>query len=147
MSQKKRKIGIDDVSNELAKIQERTNATLHTLQDRITTLEKRIDKIHRNRWRYLSLAVNVLTITALIGGAWFQIWLNRPVVDFQLFAPPDSAYPAVGPRPVLIYFEAQNTGQTDITLNVTLVGINCTVSTVDSGPFSQNTTASRFYSG
>lgn len=141
MSQKRKKTGLEGTRNAPSKIQEGIDATVDTLQGQIVALEKRIDRMHRNRWRSFSLVVNVVTIVALVSGAYFQIWLNRPVVDFQLTSP--SSY-YVAPDPQVFFFEAQNTGQTDITLDVTIVAINSLVSTSQTGPFGPNATAREF---
>jgi hypothetical protein len=97
--------------------------------------------------------VNVVTLLALIVGAAFQIWINRPVVDFQLAQSTPSImtdYYSVSqedpfnPQPHLFYFEAQNTGKTDISLEITVAAINATVSTSETGRFNLTATGLEF---
>jgi hypothetical protein len=95
--------------------------------------------------------VNVVTLLALVVGAGFQIWINRPVVDFQL-APIStvteyyevSQVDPFNPQPHLFYFEAQNTGKTDISLDITVAAINATVSPSETGRFNLTATGYEF---
>ncbi len=143
MSRKRKEIDLEGIQ----KIREAANA-VHELQREIAAVKEKVEKVQRRRWRAdPSLLVNIITIIALFAGAYFQIWLNRPVVGLQLSSP--TTYYAAGVRnfeapPQLFFFQAQNTGQTDITLDVTIGAINSTVSTSDRGPFASNATMQAF---
>ena len=96
--------------------------------------------------------MNVVTLLALILGSVFQIWINRPVVDFQLAPSIGNDYYVINsdrldpfnPQAHLFYFEAQNTGKTDITLDITVAAINATVSTSETGRFDVTATGREF---
>jgi hypothetical protein len=51
-------------------------------------LEDRVNGLHRTRkwWRNPSHVVHAITLIALVLGAGFQVWLNRPVIDLLLKA-------------------------------------------------------------
>jgi hypothetical protein len=137
-----RRDAIDEIREDLARLR----AEVSELKEKFEHLPKK-----RRWWRNPSHIVNVVTLLALIVGAAFQIWINRPVVDFQLAPSTPSLmtdYYSVSqedpftPQPHLFYFEAQNTGKTDISLEITVAAINATVSTSETGRF--NVTAIGF---
>jgi 4-hydroxybenzoate polyprenyltransferase len=110
---------LQEIGKELAEIRAETQKAVSDIQGEIASLKKTIDKLHKRRWRTnLSVLINVVTIIALIAGLYFQRWLNRPVVDYQLTALAYS-YSLIqltpfNPPAQAFHFEAQNTGQTDM---------------------------------
>ncbi len=122
------------------------------LRNEVAELKDTVHRLHRKTrwWRNPSHIVNVVTLIALLLGAIFQMWINRPVVDFQLV--PSSYFYTIQfdqldpfrPNALLFYFEAQNTGQTDITLDITIAAINATVSLGEKGPFGTTATGREF---
>jgi hypothetical protein len=138
---------------ELRKFQIETEATIRGIQQDVADLKQWVsDSPKRGRWwRSFTRVVNAITLLALILGAGFQIWLNRPVVDYELTVPVGNqlylAYQSNLPTPpVMFYFDAANTGQTDITLAIVITAVNATVSAAKDGPFRQNATVFLFIS-
>jgi len=139
---------------ELRRLLRETETTVKNLQEDIARLKQRVFYPHkRGQWiRNPSHIVNAITLIALILGAGFQMWLNRPVVDFQLSAPTMSDYyytyppDPLPPPPLEFYFKAVNTGQTDITIDVVITAVNATVSSTKDGTFNQTATERIFIS-
>lgn len=144
-SPRRNKDRLQEIGKELATIRAETQKAVSDIQGEISALKERIDKLHRRRWRTnLSLLINVVTIISLVAGLYFQIWLNRPVVDYRSTALGYS-YSLIqvtpfNPSAQPLQFEVQNTGQTDISLDVTIAATNCTVSASENGPFRPNAT-------
>lgn len=136
------------------KLLSETETTVRELREDVLILKQRLVEPHRRgRWiKNRSNVLNVLTLLVVISGALFQVWLNRPVVDFQLAAPTSSNYyytyppDPLPPPPVQFYFKVQNTGQTDITLDVVIAAVNATVSNAEEGAFNQTATERIFVS-
>jgi hypothetical protein len=126
------------------------------LRTEINEIKEQLNRLHRRGfWHWLrnpSHIVNLLTLVALILGAVFQMWINRPVVDFQLVTQTSNDFYTIQsyqlnpfkPPAHLFYFKAQNTGQTDISLDITVVAVNATVSTTENGNFGVTATARGF---
>jgi len=148
-SPRRNKERLQEIEKELSTIEAETRKAVSDIHGEISVLKERIDKLHKRRWRTnLSLLINLVTIVSLIAGLYFQVWLNRPVVDYQLTALGYS-YSLIqvtpfNPSTQPFHFDAQNTGQTDIILDVTIAAINCTVSASENGPFRTNATSRDF---
>ena len=113
--------------------------TLEKLREDVLRLQAELSEIReklshkKGHWlKNWSHLLNVLTLIALVLGSLFQVWLNRPVVDMSMGrASPDvfQVSPPFNPPGHEFYVLMQNTGETDITLNVTVGAENATVST------------------
>jgi len=147
MSRKREKINPEEIRHQFAinhyeikTLKERVEKSHHDIE----TLKDTVDKLHRNRKQLvLTIMLNLITIGAIIGGAYFQVWLNRPVVGYQLYDPMSVYYAGTdsySPPPQLFMLRTENTGQTDIIVEFTIAATNCTVSKNANGPFEPNAT-------
>jgi len=148
-SPRRNKERLQEIAKELSTIEAETRKAVSDIHGEISVLKERIAKLHKRRWRtYAGLLINGVTIASLIVGLCFQVWLNRPVVDYQLtalgYTYSLTPVPQFNAPAQAFYFVAQNTGQTDITLDVTIAAINCTVSATEKGPFGSTATQRMF---
>lgn len=92
---------------------------------------------HSSKALAISLGT-ILTIITLLGGAGAWFYLQAPVVSYSLTGPNSYsiAYDASGIVPLQIAVQAQNTGQTDLNINVTLSAVNATISLDRNSPYS-----------
>jgi hypothetical protein len=147
MSRKREKINPEEIRHQFAinhyeikTLKERVEKSHHDIE----TLKDTVDKLHRNRKQLvLTIMLNLITIGAIISGAYFQVWLNRPVVGYQLYDPTSVYYAGTDSYSLpsqLFMLRAENTGQTDIIVEFTIAATNCTVSKNANGPFEPNAT-------
>ncbi|MFI5450234.1 MAG: hypothetical protein ACHQ03_10790 [Candidatus Bathyarchaeia archaeon] len=89
----------------------------------------------------IAIVTLVIGLGLGIGGAYWNAYTNRPVVEYALGSSNQSYSSGEGPAyPLGPNFVAKDTGLSDIVVAVTISGVNATVSTKSNGVYSNSTT-------
>ena len=155
---------LDEIREDVLKLQNELSevkAKLNQCQKQLGGIGERTNEFQKKtRWlKNPNHWINVVTLLAIILGAIFQMWINRPVVDYGLGGGDETfrlvklnwynftthrAQSSLVYSIGSLYVQMQNTGQTDISLNITVVAVNATLSTNSHGPFTDRITVRWF---